>query len=468
MSEQVSLKRSLGLVGLTLYGVGDMLGSGIYALVGKAAGVMGNAIWLGFACSAVAAMLTGLTYASLGSRYPKAAGAPYVSFRAFGFPMLSYVLGLVIMASGLTSMATATHGVANYAMQILGQPGDSLGRWGIIAVFLLVVTAINFRGISESAWVNAVCTLVEVAGLGLVIAVGFRYWGSVNYLETPLSATGATGAGTHIPLSPGLLLTGAVLTFYSFVGFEDMLNVSEEVKNPARTFPLGLILSLLIATAIYMAVAITVVSVVPYEVLGKSTAPMTDVVKAAAPWFPPVMFTAISIFAISNTALLNYVMGSRLVYGMAKQGLLPAVLGRVHKGRQTPHVAIGVLLVIVSVLVGVGNLQTLATATSLLLLGAFIVVNGSWIILRRKAGEPRGGFEVHWIVPVLGILVCGTLIGMQVLNVFSVDAQKAEDARWSMVIAVGIVGGVACLYGVHRPKVVEEDGEGLGEAAREV
>lgn len=460
---KTQLKQSMGLIGLTLYGIGDMLGSGIYALIGKYAGAMGNTIWLAFLGSAVAAGLTGLTYASLGSRYPRAAGAAYVTHRAFNLPMLSYVLGLAIMASGLTSMATATHGVARYTLGLFGATEDSPWRLIIMAAFILIVTLINFRGIKESTWSNIICTLIEVGGLTVIVLFGVRYWGSVNYFETPMILNHGESTGVREAISPVFVLSGAVLTFYSFVGFEDMLNVSEEVINPRRVFPLGVILAVVFTTLIYMAVAITAVSVIPHEQLAKSPSPLVDVVRVAAPWFPPVVFTGVSIFAIANTALLNYIMGSRLVYGMARHGMLPAVLARVHSKRQTPHIAILTLMVIVSVLVFTGNIKQLASATGVLLLTAFAVVNVAWIILSRRPGEPKGGFEVHWIVSAGGAVVCTALIVMQILDAYHGDV----DSLRSLQIAAGLVAIIAAIYLLHRPKVVvEEEDAAIDEAAR--
>ncbi len=452
-TDSTQLKRSMGLIGLTLYGIGDMLGSGIYALIGKYAGTMGNTIWLAFLGSAVAAGLTGLTYASLGSRYPRAAGAAYVTHRAFNIPMLSYVLGLAIMASGLTSMATATHGVARYALGLFGQTEANPWRYAIMAGFILLVTLINFRGIKESTWSNIICTLIEVGGLAVIVFVGVRYWGKADLLETPMIMKDGAPTGVREAISPLFIMSGAVLTFYSFVGFEDMLNVSEEVKNPQKVFPLGVILAVAFTTLIYMAVAITAVSVVPHDQLAKSNSPLVDVVRVAAPWFPPVIFTAVSIFAIANTALLNYIMGSRLVYGMARHGMLPAVLGKVHSKRQTPHVAILTLMVIVSVLVFTGNIKQLASATGVLLLTAFAVVNVAWIFLCRRPGEPKGGFEVHWLVSAAGALVCSSLIAMQILDAYHGD----KDSLRSLLIAAALVAIIAVIYLLHRPKVVVEE-----------
>ena len=173
-----------------------------------------------------------------------------------------------------------------------------------------------FRGIRESMWVNVLCTLVEAGGLVLVIVAGMSYWGSVDYFETP-----AAPGGDHAVL---LVMQGAVLAFFAFIGFEDMINVAEEAREPERTLPLGLILAMVSAAVLYIAVAVTAVSVVPWPELAEAPGPITEVMARAAPSISPVVFTAITLFAVANTALVNYITASRLIYGMARQGLLPA------------------------------------------------------------------------------------------------------------------------------------------------
>ena len=438
----------MGLGALIVYGVGDMLGSGVYALIGKAAGVMGNAVWLAFLASMIAALLTGLSYASLGSRHPRAAGVALIAQRAFRLPFLSYLLGLAVVASGLTSMATQSRAFAGYFLGVFGidaaHPGAAAGVIVVILVFLGVLTFINFWGMRESTWLNLLCTTVEAAGLFFIIAIGVRFWGGeINYLETPASVAG--GAITF-----PLVLSGAVLTFYSFVGFEDMLNVTEEVKEPERNFPIAVIAALAITTVIYIAVSLTAVSVVPHAELAASGQPLVEVVKRAAQWFPTGAFSFIALFAITNTALLNYIMGSRLVYGLARQGLVPRPLGTVHPRRRTPHVAIFALLAIVLVLALSGNVAQLASATSVLLLGVFIVVNASLIVLKRRTDEPRGRFEVPAIIPALGIVMCAILLW------------HAKPA--AILTALALLAGIALLYVVMRPKqVVAETPPGRAE-----
>ncbi|MBI2783758.1 MAG: APC family permease [Gammaproteobacteria bacterium] len=419
-----------------IYGVGNMLGAGIYGLVGKAAGELGNMVWLGFFASMIAAGLTGLSYASLGSRYPRAAGAAYITHRAFGITAISYVVGLAVTMSGLTSLAAASQVFANYAHEMFT---DVPIKW-VVVVFILTLTVVNYVGMRESAWVNAICTAIEAGGLLLVVAVGARYWGSVDYFD----ASSLKNPGGDFSVS--LMLSGAVLTFYAFIGFEDLLNISEEVRNPRRNFPIALLAALGIAATLYMAVCITAVSVVPHAQLAAASGPLVEVVRIAAPWVPPALFTVVAMFAVTNTALLNYIMGSRLVYGMARQGLLPALLGRLHPRRNTPHVAILLLLMIVLGLALVGDIKALASATSLLLLGSFTLVNLALVVLKRRPGEPRGGFEVPLAVPLGGALVAVTFI----VNRVVAGARAGELAP--VYIAGGIVVAIVVMYLLLRPQ----------------
>jgi basic amino acid/polyamine antiporter, APA family len=426
-----ALARTMGLGALIIYGVGDMLGAGIYALIGKAAGTMGNAVWLAFVASMLAAAFTGLSYASLGSRHPRAAGASYIAQRAFGWPFLSYMVGLASVASGLTSMAAGSRAFAGYFLGMCGiTEANAMHVTAIAVAFIAVLTIVNFRGMRESTWMNALCTGIECAGLLIVIAVGARYWGGgTDYFATPAESGAIT-----LPL----VLSGAVLTFYSFVGFEDMINVTEEVKEPERVFPIAMVAALAITMLIYIAVAVTAVSVVPHAELAASGQPLVEVVRRAAPWFPTGAFSFIALFAILNTGLLNFITGSRLAYGMAQQGLVPRFLGKVHARRRTPHVAIFTLMVIVLLLAVSGDVRQLASATSVLLLAVFIVVNGSLIMLKLRPAEPRGRFEVPLFVPIAGIIVCAVILW------------HASTA--ALMTAFWMLAGIAALYLVMRPK----------------
>ena len=402
---------------------------------------MGNAVWLAFVVALVAALLTALSYASLGSRYPRAAGAAYVTERAFGLPLLSFVVGLALVCSGLTSVATQSRVFAANLAVLLNL--ESIPLWWLALGFLLVLAGIVFRGIRESMWVNVLCTLVEASGLILVVAVGLSYWGSVDLLEMPPAAV---DQGEWL-----ILMQGAVLTFFAFIGFEDTLNVAEECRDPQRTIPLGLILAMSMAAVLYIAIAVTAVSVVPWPELAAAPGPITEVVRRAAPLIPPIVFTGITLFAVANTALVNYVTASRLIYGMAHQGLLPLRFGDVHAERRTPHVAILVLFLVAMPLALFGTIAELAAATVLFCCSVFAVVNAALFVLKRRPGEKRGYFEIPLAVPALGALVCLVLV---VVRVGTGDWRAPAIAGVLLLGAVLIYALAEAEGGARRPLAV--------------
>ncbi len=427
------LIRSIGPFQLTLYALGSMLGSGIYGLIGQAAGQVGAAVWLSFLVALVAALLTALSYASLGSRHPRAGGAAYVTQRAFHWPLLSFTVGLALVCSGLTSVATQSR---VFAVNIAALSGvEMVPAEGIALGFILILTGIVFRGIRESMWINVVCTLIEATGLLLVIAFGLSSWGSADYFEIPPEKT---DVGLAL-----LVVQGTALTFFAFIGFEDAINVAEECKSPERTIPIGLVAAALIAAVLYVAVAITAVSVVPWRELSAAPSPLTEVMTRAAPGFPPIVMTLITLFAVANTALVNYITASRLIYGMSQQKLLPETLGRIHSGRRTPHIAILALLALLIPLALYGSIKDLASATVLLLLFVFTVVNGALLVLKSRAGEVPGRFEVPAFIPLLGAIVCAGLILV-----------RLTSSDWTApALAAGLLMAILGLYAVFRPQV---------------
>jgi amino acid transporter len=426
-----SLIRSIGPFQLTLYGLGSMLGSGIYGLIGQAAGRVGNAVWASFLVAMVAALLTALSYASLGSRYPRAGGAAFVTQKAYGLPLLSFVVGLTVVCSGLASVATQSQVFARNLAVLFALDGWPI--WATVAGFLLVMTGLVLRGIRESMWVNVAFTFIEAAGLLLVIAVGIPFWGSVNLFETP------EPAGADMGML--LIMQGAVLTFFAFIGFEDTLNVAEECRDPERTIPIALVTAMLIGALIYVAVAVTAVSVVPWRELAQSPGPLAEVIDRAAPWIAPGIFTAITLFAVANTALVNFVTSSRLIYGMSSQGLLPRQLAGLHESRRTPHVAIAMLLAIVLPLGLFGSVANLASASVLLLLVVFAAVNGALFVLKGRRQEPPGRFEVPRWVPAAGVVLCLGLVGLRVTS-----------SDWhAPALAGSLLAGILVLYVMLRP-----------------
>jgi len=397
------LKRSFGLVTLVAFGIGDILGAGIYGLIGNVAGEVGNAVWASFLVAFIVAAFTGLSYAELGSRLPHSGGEARYAETAFRKAWLAYLVGFLVLLSGLVSISTVSHIFANY-LTVEGGLLPGLPAWIIRVLFLIFIAGITYWGIKQSSATNVVCTLVEMGGLLTVIIVALPYFGTVDYLEFPVPADGAPLEG--IPW--WALLGGGILAFYSFIGFEDLANVAEEVENPRRNLPRAIVIALAVAAVFYGLVAIAAVSVMPHQELATSgaSAPLLRVVERAAPGFDIRLFTIIALFAVTNTALVNFVMGSRLLYGMARRNLLPPALGRVHAGRSVPHVAIFLILGVTVVLTLTLEKATLAGTTSLVLLVVFFVVNLSLVALKlRKDPVEEGTVRVPLFVPIVGAVL---------------------------------------------------------------
>jgi len=398
MERQAELKKTLGLFALVAYGVGDTLGAGIYALVGKIAGVVGYAYWMSFVVSLGVAGLTALAYAELVSRYPHAGGEAHYSYRAFRNPLLAYVLGFLVLMSGLVSMATVAHGFAGYFHVFFPQIPTPI----IITVFFSVMGLITLWGMRESSITNIICTAVELTGLLIIIGIGLAHFGKVNYLafEPHLEGTEKISA----------IFSGAVFAFYAFIGFEDMVKASEEVHDPQKNLPRAILIALGIIGVIYLLTAFAAVSVISPRELSLSKAPLMTVVEKGAPWMPPILFTGIALFAVTNTALTNYVMSARLLYGMAQDRLMPQVLGHVNSKRHTPDVAAALIFVIVLVIAFTGTLTQLAQSTALLLLSAFSIVNLSLLVIKLRDKTVKGFFHVPLPIPILGAITTFSLI----------------------------------------------------------
>ncbi|NND30168.1 MAG: amino acid permease [Myxococcales bacterium] len=395
-SQPAQLRRSLGFWALVFYGVGDILGAGIYALVGKVAGVAGSASWAAFGVALVVAGLTALTYAELGGRFPRSAGESFFTGQAFGRPGLSLLVGWMVLSSGILSLATVSVAFGGYMSGLV--PG--LSPSATVVGILLLLAAINFRGMRESSTTNIIATMVELTGLLIVIVVGALFLErspDAGILQT--IEAGRAASWTEIT-------SGAALGFFAFIGFEDMVNVAEEVKDPERNMPRAILAALCVTGIIYLLVVLVATSVVPPAELGVSDAPLLSVVQRATEVVPDRLFTLIALFAVANTGLLNFIMASRLIYGMSRQGLLPTALGAVHPRRRTPHLAVVTVLAVALALALSGTLTFLAGTTSLLLLLVFFTVNVSLMVIkRRESPSPRTFCAPRW-VPLVGAISC--------------------------------------------------------------
>ncbi|TWF92528.1 APC family permease [Saccharopolyspora dendranthemae] len=404
-AHEPGLKKVMGPKLLLFFVVGDILGTTIYSLTGKVAGKVGGALWVPFLVAFVVAFLTAFSYLELVGKYPRAGGAPLYVHKAFGIHFVTFLIAFAVMCSGITSAASAAQAFSgDYLTAIFGDGIESYS-WLVALGFLLMLAAINFRGVGESVKMNVVLTFVELSGLAIVIVFGLiAIFGGSHSADIAPDPSRLTQFDADT--SPLLAVTSATaLAFFAMVGFEDSVNMAEETKDPAKNFPRALLLGMVITAVIYLVIALITSTLVPTNELAESDGPLLLVVQAAAPWFPPILFSLIALFAVTNTALINMLMASRLVYGMANEGVVPGVFGKVHRGRRTPWVSILFTSVIAILLVSSLEISDLGSTTSLLLLVVFAVVNVAVLVLRKDKVE-HDHFRAPTWVPVLGALSC--------------------------------------------------------------
>ena len=382
--------------------LGDVLGAGIYALMGVLSEKVGGMLWAPLILALLLALLTAGSYAELVTKYPRAGGAAVFAERAFRSPILSFLIGFSMLAAGVTSAA----GLA------IAFAGDYFGTFvdlptiPVAVVFLAVVAALNARGVRESLGANLVMTAIELSGLVIVIVVVAVFLGRGG---GDLSRVGAAPEGTPVALA---VLSGAVIAYYSFVGFETSANMIEEVRQPRRTYPRVLFAALFTAGAVYVLVGLASAIALPPAELQESSGPLLAVVEASGVSVPSWLFSLIALIAVANGALLTMIMVSRLTYGMAEQRLLPDALARVLPRRRTPWVAIVTTTAAAMLLTLIGDLATLAETVVLLLLFVFLSTNVSVLVLRRDRVE-HDHFRIWTPIPVLGIASCILLLTQQ-------------------------------------------------------
>lgn len=397
------LKRSLSLPLITLYGLGTTIGAGIYVLVGKVAGHAGLYAPLSFLIAALLAGLTALAFAELCARYPKSAGEALYVREGLGSNKLALVVGLMVALAGLVSAAAITLGAAGYAASVVALP-----KVVVVISIALAIGVLAAVGILESVTAASVFTLLEIGGLVLVVWAGA---GTVPDVSAQLPALlpsldGAVWAG---------IFAGALLAFYAFIGFEDMVNVAEEVKDVTRLLPLAIVLTLVITTVIYVAVAIVAVLAVPPAELAASEAPLVLIYETGGGGLPQLV-TGIAIFATLNGALIQIIMASRILYGLAHQGALPAILGRVNPLTHTPLLSTAIVTAAVLVLAIGFRIEILAEATSIVALAIFTLVNLSLMRIKARHPRPAGIAVLPAFVPLLGFLASGLFLLLEALR----------------------------------------------------
>jgi basic amino acid/polyamine antiporter, APA family len=413
------LKRVMGPKLLLLFIVGDILGAGVYAVTGKLAGQVGGIAWLPFLVAFAVATVTAFSYLELVTKYPQAAGAALYTHKAFGLHFVTFLVAFTVVCSGITSASTSSNLLAANLLIGFGNDSPSTTTTLVTAMlFMVLLAAINLRGVGESVKFNVVLTMVELTALAIVIAIGLYVVGSGD---------GDLGRITVFenPDDKGLFMAVTVATaiaFFSMVGFEDSVNMVEETQDPLRIFPRTMLTGLGIAVIIYMLVAVSVVAVIPPGQIASPTNAeagiLLDVVKTGTPDLPiDRLFPFLTVFAVANTALINMLMASRLIYGMARQDVLPRSLGRVLPGRRSPWTAILFTTLLALGLIAVVTLQSdnsvvgaLSGTTATLLLAVFTVVNIACLVLRRDP-TPPGAFTAPKLLPVVGAVACAYLLG---------------------------------------------------------
>lgn len=413
------LKRGMGLFHLTMYGVGLILGAGIYVLIGEATGLAGDSVWIAFVLGSIVALFAGLSYAELSSMFPKAAAEYTFIKNAFKNNFFAFIIGWLTVITSMIMAATVALGFGGYFAEFLNIPII------ISAIVLIVVLSlINFIGIRESSWANTIFTIIEASGLILIIIIGFTISEPepVNYFESP---TGLTG-----------IIIAFVLIFFAFIGFEDMANVAEEVRNPKKVIPRAIILSVIISGIIYVLVSLAVVRVINWEDLSLSAAPLADVAKRGLGTQGHIIFSGIALFAITNTVLITLVAGSRIIYGMAREKSFPDILAKVHSKTKTPWIAIIVIMLIAIGFSFIGDIVIVANITVFAVVITFAVVNLVVIVLRYTEPNIERKFKVPInigkfpILPVFGL-------GISIYMAFQFQIQVVLVGL--MIIVIGTV-----------------------------
>lgn len=421
MDGQIGLKRCLGRFDITVYGVGIIVGAGIYSLLGKAAGVAGGAVWMAYAVAAVVAALTALSYAELSSHFPKSASSYTYAEHAFRKKWLAFVIGWLGIYNMVATAATVSLGFGGYLSEMIGIPAM------LLALALLVgITLLNYRGIKESAEANALLTMVEIVGLLIVVALGWNLIGRAGY-SYYISPTGGFGG----------VMTAALLVFFAYLGFENVTNIAEETKDPKRTIPHGILIALGVSTILYILVSVTAVSMVSPEQLAASNAPLAYAAEAVRPGMGTVI-SLMALVATSTTVLASMIAASRMIWSMSTDGGMPRLLSIVHPVHRTPWVAAIAVSLAVACMASLGKIELVAKLSDF---GAFLmfgIVNLTVIVMRYRATASYvrpGIFRMPLNIgrfPVLAGL--GLVANMVMLSFFS----------WEMFLAVSGVLATGC------------------------
>jgi len=401
MKTSMKLQRKFNLALLTFYGVGNILGAGIYVLVGKVAGVSGQATLLAFLIASAVAALSAFSYMELSSRFPVSAGAAVYVHHAYKKRLLSTFVGFLMVLSALVSSAALARGFAGYFNEII-----TVNQTFVATIVVLLMGLVAAWGIGTTAKLATIFTIVELAGLIAIIWFGRNLIPGGGDEATLFSISGIGISG---------VLLGAFLAFYAFIGFEDMVNVAEEVKNPRKTMPRAILLSLIISTGLYMLIIVVATRAVPIGQLAASDSPLALVFENVST-INPIVLVGVGMAATINGILVQITMASRMLYGMANKGWVDKNLGKIHVKTKTPLLATIFVVAIMLIALVLFQLVSLAQITSFFVLLVFLLINSALLVIKRRHPKQQPTIRVPGWVPALGLISCFGLIGYQIYS----------------------------------------------------
>jgi APA family basic amino acid/polyamine antiporter len=413
-----------------MYGVGLILGAGIYVLIGEATAFAGNSVWISFLLGIIVAMFAGLSYAELTALFPKAAAEYTFVKHAFKNNFLAFIIGWLTAITSMITAATVSLGFGGYLSQFVNLPIT------VSAILLIgILSVVNFIGIKESAWANTIFAIITAGGLVLIIFLGmtFETTESIDYFEAPNGTTG--------------IILAFVLIFFAFIGFEDMANVAEEVKRPKKTLPRAIVLSVIITGIIYILVSLSVVRVVNWEELGQSAAPLAAVAERSLGIGGSITLSAIALFATASTVLITLVAGSRILYGMACNKSLPLSLGKIHSKTKTPWIAVIGILITSLAFALIGDIVIVANITVFAVVMTFAMINLSVIVLRYTEPDLKRPFKVPVNIrrfPILPLFGFGVTVYMAIQ--FEMEV---------MLVGLAIISAGALFYVIFNRKILK-------------
>jgi basic amino acid/polyamine antiporter, APA family len=351
--------------------------------------------------------------------FPRASAEYEYTLNAFG-SRIAFIIGWLIIFSGIIGAATVALGFAGYFNAITRVPliPSALGLIVILSALLMV-------GIKQSAWVAIIFTIIESLGLAFIIVLGIPYIGRVNYLEAPHGIDG--------------IFQAAALIFFAFIGFEEIVKLSEETRDPEKVIPRSLMLAIAVSIVLYILVSLSAVSVLGWQRLSSSSAPFGDIAFAALGQSAFFILSVIAIFATTNTVLLMLLAASRITYGMAESGSLPRALARISVSTRAPWAAILAIMVLTMAFVFMGDIELVASVTNFTLFVTFLVINAALIVLRYRSPNIVRPFKVPGALGMIPIL---PLIGL-VFNIFMLSQLPLEVI--SIGIALTVLGGIFSL-----------------------